>query len=79
MEIIQGIYGLQQAGVLANNLFAHRLGKHGYVWSSISFKLAVDNFVIGYVRREHVDHLISELKCIMKELLHIGKDWYTVE
>ena len=30
MEIIRGMYGLPQAGVLANKLLKERLSKHGY-------------------------------------------------
>ena len=62
MEIIRVIYGLPQAGILANNLLAHCPVNDGYVWSLILFTLVVDNFLIGYVRREHADHLMSDLK-----------------
>ena len=30
MEIIQGIYGLPQVGILANNLLVQRLSNYGY-------------------------------------------------
>ena len=74
MEIIRGMYGLSQAGFLAEKLLKQRLDKHSYyqvknnpglwnhVWRTISFKLVVDEFEIGYVGREHADHLMSALK-----------------
>ena len=74
MEIIRGMYGLTQAGMLSNNLLAQRLRKHGYyyvkqtpelcrdVWRPIPFTLVVDNFGIGYVVWQHTDHLMSALK-----------------
>ena len=73
MEIIRVMYGLPQAGILANNLPAQRLGNHGCYqvknlpvlwlnsWISISFTLVVDNFGIGYIGQEHADHLMSAL------------------
>ena len=59
MEIIRGMYGLPQAGILAKNLLAECLSNHGYyqvkqtpvLWRHIcipiSFKLVVENFEIG--------------------------------
>ena len=63
MEIIRGMYGLPQAGILANNLLSQRLINHGYyqvnqtprlwihVYITLSFTLLVENFGIGYVGR----------------------------
>ena len=74
MEIIQGIYRLLQTGILANNLLAQHFHNHGYyqvkcipgswrhVWRPISFILAVDDFGIGHIGKEHADHLMSVLK-----------------
>ena len=57
-EIIKGIYGLPQAGILANNLLKKRLAKSGYfevphtpgLWKHITrpihFTLVVDDFGI---------------------------------
>ena len=84
MGIIQIMYGLPQVGILANNLIAKRLSNHLYyqvkqtallwqhVWRPISLTLVVDNFGIGYVGWEHVDHLISALKMYYK---NITTDW----
>ena len=60
VEIIHGMYGLPQAGHLANKLLAQRLAKHGYyqvlhmpsLWEHtmhpIQFALIVDNFCVKY-------------------------------
>ena len=59
VEIRKAIYGLPQAGILANKLLKKRLKPHGYyevphtpgLWRHISrpiqFTLVVDNFVIA--------------------------------
>jgi hypothetical protein len=74
MEIRRAMYGLPQAGVLANKLLKQRLAKHGYyevahtpgLWKHISrpisFTLVVDDFGIKYVGKEHADHLLNALK-----------------
>ena len=55
-EIRQGMYGLLQAGIIAQELLARRLKEHGYSqskitpglwkheWQPIIFSLVVDNF-----------------------------------
>jgi hypothetical protein len=74
MEIRRAMYGLPQAGMLANKLLKQRLAKHGYyevahtpgLWKHISrpisFTLVVDDFGIKYVGKEHADHLLNALK-----------------
>ena len=69
IEATRGMYGLPQAGLLANELLAKRLNKHGYhqsklipglwrhEWRPIQFTLVVDDFGIKYVGREHAEHL----------------------
>jgi hypothetical protein len=64
------VWGLHQAGILANKLLCKRLLPHEYykcantpgLWKHktrpILFTLVVDNFGIKYVRKEHVNHLI---------------------
>ena len=66
VEIRKAIYGLPQAGILANKLLRERLHPHGYykvphtpgLWKHIarpiSFTLVVDDFGIKYVGKEHV-------------------------
>ena len=62
----KGMYGLPQAGLIANELLVKRLNKHGYrqsklvpgLWKhdtrTIQFTLVVDNFGVEYVGNEHV-------------------------
>jgi hypothetical protein len=82
--IDKGMYGLPQAGMLANKLLAKRLAKHGYyqarhtpgLWlhafRPISFALVVDDFAINYVGKEHAQHLIDILK---KDYEGVSVDW----
>ena len=74
VEIRKGMYGLPQAGLLAQELLEQRLQKQGYTqskvtpgfwthaWRPISFTLVVDDFGVKYVRKEHANHLVQELK-----------------
>ena len=83
MEIIRGMYGLPQAGVLANKLLKQRLSKHGYyevphtpglfrhVTRPIWFTLVVDDFGIKYVGKDNIDHLLNALR----EEYKIEVDW----
>ena len=79
----RGMYGLPQAGLLANELLEKRLNKNGYVqsrlvpglwqhkWRPIQFSLVVDDFGVKYVGREHADHLLS----VLKEHYKVTTDW----
>jgi hypothetical protein len=70
----QGMYGLPQSGLLANELLAKRLNKHGYqqsklvpgLWKRdtrpIQFTLVVDDFGVKYVGEEHAQHLKNTLE-----------------
>ena len=72
-ETVQGMYGLAQAGRLANKLLAQHLAKHGYyqvlhtpgLWEHttcpIQFALVVDDFCVKYVGQEHAEHLLGAL------------------
>jgi hypothetical protein len=83
VEIQKGMYGLPQAGRLANDRLVKLLGKHGYrpvpltpgLWkhdtNSITFKLVVDDFGVKYTNRADVDHLLSALK----ENYEVTEDW----
>jgi hypothetical protein len=80
MEIRKGMYGLPQAGILANQLLRKRLKPHGYfevpntpgLWKHkhrpTVFTLVVDDFGIKYTGDEHAKHLIATLE-----------QYYTVE
>eukprot|EP00957_Ditylum_brightwellii_P166630 12684276-Ditylum_brightwellii.AAC.1 len=77
------MYGLPQAGILANTLLTERLATNGYepchhtpglwkhAWQPIWFSLAVDDFGIKYVGKEHVDHLFQTLHHWYK----VAEDW----
>jgi hypothetical protein len=83
IEIQKGMYGLPQAGILANELLQRNLAKDGYrptththgLWTHdtcpISFSLVVDDFRAKYVGREHTEHLMT---CIKKHY-NISSDW----
>ena len=74
VEIRRAIYGLPQAGALANKLLKERLAPAGYfevrhtpglfkdIWRPIVFSLVVYDFGIKYVGKEHADHLAEALK-----------------
>ena len=67
------MYGLPQAGILAQNLLEKRLKKKGYYqsmytpglwlheWQPIQFSLVVDDFGVKYVGKEHAKHLVDAL------------------
>jgi hypothetical protein len=77
------MYGLPQAGIIAQELLEERLLKAGYRqskitpgywkhdWRPISFTLVVDNFGVICIGKEHVHHLIQTLK----EHYEIKEDW----
>jgi hypothetical protein len=77
------MYGLPQAGILANELLQRNLAKDGYrptqhthgLWKHdtrpILFSLVVDDFGVKYVGREHTEHL---MECIKKNC-NISSDW----
>jgi hypothetical protein len=82
-EVRRGMYGLPQAGIIAQELLEERLRKAGYVqskitpgywkhdWRPISFTLVVDDFGVKYVDPTHVHHLIKTLK----NDYEIDEDW----
>jgi hypothetical protein len=73
IEIRKGMYGLKQAGLLANQLLQTRLAPFGYyparhtpgLWLHhtwpIAFILVVDDFAVKYVGKQHADHLRNAL------------------
>ena len=84
LQMRKAVWGLPQAGILANKLLRKRLAPHGYyeckhtpgLWKHktrpISFTLVVDDFGIKYTRKEDVDHLIAAIKEKYKKL---SEDW----
>jgi hypothetical protein len=83
IKIQKGMYGLPQAGILANELLQRNLAKDGYrptththgLWTHdtrpISFSLVVDYFGVKYVGREHAEHLMA----CMRKNYNISSDW----
>jgi hypothetical protein len=73
INIRKGMYGLKQAGLLANQLLKARLAPFGYypahrtpgIWlhktRPISFSLIVDDFTVNYVGKQHADYLRKAL------------------
>ena len=78
------MYGLPQAGILANKLLWKCLGRHGYFevqhtpgpWKHIShpvwFNLCVDDFGVKYIGDENLKHLFQALRTEMYEIV---EDW----
>jgi hypothetical protein len=72
-KVQQGMYGLPQAGIIAQDLLTKQLHKAGYQqskvtpgywhheWCPISFTLVVDDFGMKYINKTDVDHLTSVL------------------
>jgi hypothetical protein len=68
IDIRKGMYGLKQAGILANQLLQTRLAPFGYyparhtpgLWlhktRPISFTLVVDDFAVKYARKQDAEH-----------------------
>ncbi len=84
MEIRKGMYGLPQAGILANKLLKKRLALHGYfeqphtpgLWKHIShpvwFNLYVNDFGTKNIGIDYLQHLYNALK---KETYDIVEDY----
>ena len=75
ISIKKGMYGLPQAGLLANKQLQKALHLDGYYpcqhtmglwkhrWRPVTFTLVVDDFGVKYVGKTHAEHL---LKCLNK-------------
>ncbi len=82
----QGMYGLPQAGLLANELLKKRLNKHGYrqsksvpvLWKHdtqpIQFTLVVDDFGVKYVGEEHAQHLKKHTRGTLQTHLQLDRE-----
>jgi hypothetical protein len=83
VQVRKGMYGLKQAGKLANDLLVENLAPYGYapvpitpgLWKHqtrpISFTLVVDDFGICYTNKDDVDHLLHALQ----QHYTISTDW----
>ena len=76
IEMRRAVWGLPQAGILANKRLRRKLAPCGYfecdntpgLWyhetRPISFTLVVDDFGVKFVGKEHALHLIESIKII---------------
>jgi hypothetical protein len=74
LEIQRGMYGLPQAGILANQLLTKWLEPQGYYqcqhtpglwwnkWHPIMFSLVVDAFGVKHVGKENADSQIASVE-----------------
>ena len=84
IEVRRSIYGLPQAGKLANDYLRKKLAPHGYfevkhtpgLWKhitrNIQFTLVVDDFGVKYTKKADADHLLGILN---KEFTAVSTDW----
>ncbi len=84
MEIQKGMYGLPQAGILANKLLKKWLARHGsfeqpytpglwkHVCRPVCFNLCVNDFGIKYIGIKNLQHLYNTLR---KETYKIVEDY----
>ncbi len=84
LEMRRAVWGLPQAGILANKRLRRKLAPFGYykctntlgLWyhvsRPISFTLVVDDFGVKFVGKEHAEHLIASIKCTYQRLT---EDW----
>jgi hypothetical protein len=89
VKIQKGMYGLPQAGILAQNLLEKHLNQHGYHqsnvtprlwkhnWRPLLFTLCVNDFGIKYVGREHANHLAKILETTNVRLTRMETDTLT--
>jgi hypothetical protein len=73
LEIQKGMYGLKQAGILANQRLTTHLAQYGYhptpctpgLWrhatTSLTFLLVVDDFGLKYTDKADAEHLVKTL------------------
>ena len=84
LEIRKAIYGLPQAGILANKQLREKLESAGYyevahtpgLWRHVTrpvqFSLVVDDFGVKYIGKENAEHLIHAIKAAGYE---VAIDW----
>ena len=82
-EVQRGMYGLPQAGIIAQELLTKRLHQAGYrqskvtpgywhhEWHPISFTLVVDDFEVKYINQPDMEHLTS----VLSQDYEIDLDW----
>jgi hypothetical protein len=82
-KVRQGIYGLPQAGIIAQELLETRLKMAGYMqskltpgywkheWQPIIFTIVMDDFGVKHIGKQHVMHLIN----VLKKHYKVKEDW----
>jgi hypothetical protein len=90
IKIQKYMYGLPQAGILANKLLQKRLAVYGYhptehthgLWKhetrQVWFSLVVDDFGIKYVGCQNAEHLMTSIKKIY-EISVTGQGVHTAD
>jgi hypothetical protein len=83
VELRKGIYGLPQAGLLANlqlkkhladndyHPVTHTAGLYKHKTRPVTFSLCVDDFGVQYVGKEHAQHLEQ----VSRQKYRITSDW----
>ena len=87
IEITKGMYGLKQAGIIANLELQKHMAKYGYrpvkhtpgLWTHdirpTTFTLVVDDFLVDYQSQDDAKHLIKALE----DKYTISKDWISAK
>jgi hypothetical protein len=87
-QINKGMYGLPQAGLLAQNRLIAHIAEHGYTQSDtvpclfrhatngITFVLVVDDFGIKFRNAAGCDHLLTTLRMLYKITVDIEDPTY---
>jgi hypothetical protein len=83
LEMRRAVWGLPQAGILANKKLKRKLAPFGYrecidtpgLWKHeswpLTFTLVVDDFGVKYEKKEDAEHLIASIKATYR----LTKDW----
>jgi hypothetical protein len=79
VEVQKGMYGLPQAGKLANDALIKFLAPHGYepcpvTHTDLMFTLVVDDFGVRYINKADVDRLLEVLQPSYK----CSTDWTVI-
>ena len=73
-DMQRGMYGLNQAGIIANDVLTQHLAPHGYYqtehtpglwkhnWRPIMFSLVVNDFVVQCVGKQHTKNMYNKIQ-----------------
>ncbi len=87
-KICQGMYGLPQVVIIAQELLAKRQNEQGYTqskttprlrtheWRPITFSLIVDDFGVKYIGEEHAQYLLQMVQKYYTRLFETGGERY---